>query len=369
MRRHTIQTAIAILVLAAFLPLLATAQDISAMVDQALDQQVEDVEITDTPLPEALAALEQKTGLRFAIDADVLARMPYGEKTQVSITLRNVSVRRAMMQVCTGLGLTMRVAGDRVHLDPSPVLRRLGRRLTADEANLLAKLSSGAWKSLSPAPKLQFDVGQNATSRDDFEKALQNADGDSAVATLDAAAQAANCEWLPSGDAVLVTLPRMLITARLDQPIDLTYQRVALDEMLVDLGERIGVGIHFEPGALQAVGARDRLVDLIRRQTTVRQTLERLCGNTGLRYDVSDDGIHIAWAGASPTPGANAISSFNSGGKSQRRIVAHISVPLKDGAMLNVPVYDDELPSAELQRIREDALRTMRDWLRATGRP
>lgn len=362
MRRHTIQTAIAMLVLAAFLPLLASAQDISAVVEQALDQQVENLEIADKPLPEALAVLEARTGLRFVIEPDVLARMPYGEKTQVSITLRSVSVRRAMSQVCAGLGLTMRVAGDRVHLDPSPVLRRLGRRLTVDEANLLGRLAGGAWKSLSPAPAIRYELDGSAVGRDAFDKALTSGAGESAVSDLELAARAAGVVWLPSGDAILVTSQRAVIAARLDQPIDLTYQRVALDELLIDLGERVGVSMRIDPGAFQAVGARERLVDLVRRGTTARQTLERICGNSGLRYEVTDDGIRIAAAVAGLPSGAQAL------GSAQRRIVAHISVPLKDGALLNVPVYEDELPSAELQRIRTDALKAMREALGA-GRP
>ncbi|MBL8877777.1 MAG: hypothetical protein JNG88_01555 [Phycisphaerales bacterium] len=363
MRRHTIQTAIAMLILTVFLPLLAAAQDISAVVEQALDQQVANIEIADTPLPEALAALETKTGLRFVIAPDVLARMPYGEKTEVSITLRNISVRRAMSQVCAGLGLTMRVAGDRIHLDPSPVLRRLGRRLTADEANLLGRLAGGSWKSLSPLPAIRYEIESGSPIREAFEKALATGGGESAAAELESAARAAGVVWLPAGGAIAVSSLRSAVAARLDQPIDLTYERVALDELLIDLGERIGVSVRIDPGAFQAVGARERAVDLTRRGTTVRQTLERVCGNSGLRYEVTEDGIRISATGA-VAPAVTALGP----GSAPRRIVAHISVPLKDGALLNVPVYEDELPNAELQRIRADALKAMREALGA-GRP
>lgn len=334
----------------------SAAQDVSAVVEQALDQRVDDLEITGAPLPAALATLEEHTGLRFAIDPGVLARMPYGDRTEVSITLKNISVRRAMTQVCAGLGLTMRVSGDRVRLEASPVLRRLARRLTVEEAGLLSRLSVQAWRSLSPAPIVRFDLPPDTRTRELFEIALGQAAGESALQELESATSAAGWVWYPESETIVITSPRMLISARLDQPLDVTYQRVALDEMLMDLGERIGVGVRFEPGALQAVAARDRLVDLIRRQTTVRQILERICGNTGLRYEVHDDGLRIAGAAGAPPAGA------------PRRVVAHLSVPLKDGTLLNVPVYDDELPSADLQRVREDALRRMRESLRG-GRP
>lgn len=343
--------------LALLAPCRAAAQEVSAVVEQALDQQVDHLEISNTPLPAALAMLEDRTGLRFAIDPGVLARMPYGDRTEVSITLKNISVRRAMARVCAGLGLTMRVSGDRVRLEASPVLRRVARRLTVEETGLLAQLADRPWRSLTPAPPVRFDLPPEARVRELFDQAMQQAGGESAISELEAATRAAGWVWYPDGGVIVITAPRALIDQRLDQPLDVTYQRIALDEMLVDLGERIGVGVRFEPGALQAVAARDRLVDLIRRQTTVRQILERICGNTGLRYEVRDDGLLISASSA----GAAVAGP-------PRRIVAHLSVPLKDGALLNVPVYEDELASGELQRVREDALRLMRESLRG-GRP
>ena len=151
--------------------------------------------------------------------------------------------------------------------------------------------------------------------------------------------------WRPDGASLVFEQRRDDILRRLDWPLDMAYQREPLDRLLVDLGARVGVLVKFEPGALQKVSARERNVDLIQRGLSVRQILERICGNTGLRYEVQDDGLQIlAPVEDASGPTAATIQQW-----------VRVEVEIRPGVTMDLFLRLDQLP-AEFQAAAQKKL-------------
>lgn len=336
---------------------------LSGLVESALDQPVSSrIEITERPIRDALRALEGPTGLRFVLDDQAAEWMPYGAQTRVSITLEGVSVRAGLARIFDGLGLAMRVVDDRVRVEPSAVLQRLGRRLRVDEVDLLQALTAAPWTAVD---RRSFDValhvGGDGDPADVLERALRASSAPHALAQLEAETQRLGWLWVPSGKTVVVLGPSEQIEQRLDMPIDVNFRRVPLDEVLVDLGRRIGVTIRFEPGVLARVAARERNIDLIQRGTTVRQVLELIGGNTGLTYGVADGTVMLRAGDGPATDGAAPTTMPASDGG---RVVAILRVPVgADGTTIDFLIRADELPP-EFRALRERKLPEVIEILR-----
>lgn len=313
----------------------ATAADnIRALLEEALDQTVERIRVEDRPLAEALQQLEDGTGVPFVLDDRVLEYMPYGARTRISLELRDISLRRGLEDLFDGLGLRLEVERDHVRVVPGPLLERLGRRLTGEEAALLEALSTQKWSQLDrDRHPVRYEFERDV--EDELEQALRRNAADSALHALEHAAAAGKLVWHPDGRTIVLRSRLSDVQRRLDRPIDMMYQRVPLDELLVDLGRKIGVTMFFEPGSLASVSARDRAVDLIQHDTSVRQTLERICGTTGLSYEVTADGVRFA---GPPAEGEASASE-------PRPWLVQISIPVADPDIrVNYIFRETELP-------------------------
>jgi hypothetical protein len=331
---------------------LASAQVPRDLVEEALDQPVRQLEVTDTPIRDALAAIEQQTGLHFMLADGVIELMPYGERTRVSIEIRNMSVRTGLTRVLDGLGLQMFVEQDGVLIVPAPVLERLGRPLTIAEVSLFERLAGDTWGTLQGGGQklaLDFRIDPTQRPREALERALAQSGAPNALRQLEAACEALHWSWRAEGERAVFETRAAEIRRRLDWPLDLTYQREPLDRLLVDLGARVGVLMKFEPGALQKVSARDRTVDLIQPGGTVRQALERICGNTGLRYEIDDEGVKVmAPLSEATEPTAGNIQQW-----------VRIEVEIRPGVKMDIFVRQDQLPP----EFREEAQRKLNEIL------
>lgn len=327
----------------------ALAQIPPELIEQALDQPIARIDIQNVPLPRALAQLEERTGLRFAVEPSVLELMPYGPGTPVSIQISDMSVRQGLSRTLVGLGLEMVVHPDAVALVPIPAVQRLGRRLTAVEVGLLARLASGPWSGLGEVPT-EFRIDPQVQPRQALERAIAQIQAPTAVDQLEAATRTLGWVWRPEGERIVFMTRLEAIRCRLDRPVDLSFQRRPLDEVLVDLGRRAGVTILFEPGSLRQVEARDRVVDLVQRGVSVRQTLERICGNTGLGYEIVEEGVRITAPAAASQPLEDREQT------SARRWV-RISVEVQPGVTIDALVPVEQLPA----EVREQVERRVRE--------
>lgn len=337
----------------------APAQGLRDLVEAALDQRItERVEISERPVRDVLFELEQRTGLHFLLDDLAVEWLPYGEQTRLALVLDDVSVRQALTRIFDGLGLRLRVDRDRVVVEPGPVLDRLGRRPTLEEVTLLQRLSSQPWPALPPEQRsVEFRLPLTPDPRVALERALAAAPAGVALAQLEAATAGLGWLWVPSGSAIQVYSRSEDVQQRLDRPLDLSYRRRPLDELLLDLGRRIDILVHFEPGALQRVAARERYVDLVQRGTTVRQVLELLVGRTGLWYEVAEDGIVVGAVAQEATgrPGGEA------------RVAAILRVPIgTDGTTIDFLIREDELP-AEFRELLDRKMPQVLELLRSAA--
>ena len=338
----------------ALLALVATpparAQLPRDLIEEALDQNIAELEIPTSTLAEALMTLADKTGLQFAMAPDVAALMPRGDNTKISVTIKNASVRAAVGQVFDGLGLRMSIDGDKILLVPAPFLAGMGRPLTSEELQVVQRLATGPWSkagSSNDAPRL--DVRNDGKPDDALAKQVASAIEQSKAACasrqFDDAAARVGLLWRIDGNVVIFETKRDEIRRRLDRLVDLTYQREPLDRVLVDLGQRVGVTMAFEPGVLQRVSARERGVDLLQRGVSVRQTLERICGNSGLAYEVRDDGVRVYLPSAAGGSGQPNLANY-----------ARLSIEVRPGVNMDVFVALDQLP-ADLRKAAEAKLR------------
>jgi len=327
------------------------AQAMRDLIEEALDQNVEKIEIEDLPIRDALSRLQQQTGLRFTLEKPVLELMPYGERTKVSIVIQNMSVRRGLIQVLDGLGLQMRADEDSIRIEPAPVLVRLGRRMTIEEVNLLERLASDPWSAIRSGDGVPLEIRFDPQSRpqETLDKAIGQIPAASAMHQLEAATETLGWVWRPDGVRIVFESRLDDTLRRLDRPIDMTYQRMPLDDLLVDLGRRIGITMFFEPGSLKRVDARDRVVDLIQRGVSVRQTLERICGNTGLRYEITDEGVAIL----APADAGEEITSANV------QDWVRIELEIRPGMKMDVFLRRDHLPP----ELREECERKLDEIL------
>jgi hypothetical protein len=339
------------LLLAAAKP--AAADNLRDLLEEALDQPIASLRVEVQPLHDALEQIEQVTGVRFVLADEALDYMPYGARTRVSVVVSDLALRPALERLLDGLGLAMRVQEDHVFVYPGPVLERVGRRLTVAEVGLLSRLAAARWSELDRDDlAMQYTLDPNTAPAERLAQALAQVHNVNATRELEAATRALGWVWVPDGGAVTLRSQVEDVRLRLEHVVAVDYQRAPLEEVLVDLGQRVGVTVSFEPGVLARVAARERAVDLSHPGTSVRQALERLCGSTGLRYEVRPEGVHI-----SGPPQAEAARPIAGGGR-----LVRVNIALEQsGISVDYIIREDELPPAVRAQCEERLQRVMEE--------
>jgi hypothetical protein len=325
---------------------VAAAQSMRDLMEEVLDQTGPEVRIEDQTLPEAFKTLEQQTGLRMVLDEAAVEAMPYGLRTRISLVIAGIPLRQGLRQTLEGLGLSMKMEDDRIRIVPIAAVERLGRRLALEEVQLLQTLATRRWAELGEEQRAVLLSRVAPEQARLVDETVSRVRAPSALAQLELGLGELGYVWLPDGETIVVYPPEEEVRRRLEREVSLNYQNARLDEVFMDLAERAGVKITFEPGLLARLQASDRRVDLIHRRTTIRQALDRLSAAIGITYQAASDGLHI---GASEA--LQRAASRPAG-----RIVALLRIPLgAEGISIEFPFYEDDLP-AELARLREQKL-------------
>jgi hypothetical protein len=318
----------------------ATAQqvDTSALINEALDKPVK-MELKTT-LPTALQTITKQTGVPIDADRSVYELLPWGEQTNVDVTIENQTLREALAAIARKLGLDFVLKPESVELRPLPALRRLSRRATVDELRALDLLGSTPLQLNNTRPTLrQLVDGVDAklqSLKSDF--AVEFRAGDTVRAeqpvsvprnatmaqALEAIAQETDATWYPWGGSVVVVSKEDQVRNQLEKAVTVRYNGVELAQVLSELSQMAGVAFSIEPGAIQRVPPEFRTVKLLLENASIRQALENIAGFTGLGYVVNAKGVYI-W-NQSATPGA--------GGGPRDPIIG--TIQLKDGMQLFV---------------------------------
>ncbi|MGE0479275.1 MAG: hypothetical protein AB7Q17_02265 [Phycisphaerae bacterium] len=333
------------------------AQPARLSVEDALDKSVQELRIESTPLPQALAKLEEHTQIRFQIDRETLARMPYGERTQIAINVRHLALRKALPQVFAGLGLSMTVTRELVRLEPLPAVARMPAPLTLDDLRLLERLAGATWTQLDPSTiALQFQIDPASEPRAAFDRAMQQIAADNAIDQLEQAVRALGWVWMPKNGGLQLQRRGDFLRAQLERPIEVNFQRATVETVLQETGRKAGLPVSFEPGALQRV-PQDQWT-LVQRPATARDVFERVAAKTGLRYEIVDDSVRFSLAAAAP----DGPRPANPPGAGQR-VVAQVSLNILPGISINMPIFENELPAPYLDKLRQRALKKIQEEL------
>jgi len=341
----------------------SAAPDTSALINEALDQPVK-LEL-NTVLPKAMATIGDKTGVKIEADPAVWELLPWGEQTNIKAKIENQTLRSALDAMARRLGLVTALKAQSVELQPMPALRRLGRRATDAELELLDLLARTPLGLASEKPtveqlvdavdqkrqqaKPEFAVEFRRRDVIDVNHPVFVARNATTYDALEALARETSATWYPWGKSVVV-LPReaQVRNNQLGKTVNIRYNGVDIAQVLLELKRASGVDFEIEPGAIQRIPPESRNVSLILDNVTVADALETISGFTGLDWVVKGDGVYI-WnqsaggAGAGQDPVVGMVQMDNG----MQVMIRRSTLPP------DVREYIDQRVGKEIAKLRE----------------
>ncbi len=327
----------------------------------ALDKQLGAVTIRAEAIPQALTKLGQNVGVRITIDEAAVKLLPWGRKTRLKdVTIENASLRDVLPQILGALGMTYEARDDGIVVLATPPLERMNRRSTWDDLKLLRRSRETTY---SPEDFASFGLQYRITSKVDAPKMLatqlSKAGRGTVAEMLEVATAALGWVWFPNGDHLVIRTSQAQTANKMARRTTCRYTHEPLARILLDLANKADSPVTFEPGMMLKLPANvAQSTDLILQNASIRQAFEVLSANTGIRYEIRRDGIHVSLAeGIGDAPGT----------VTRRRTSAYIgkiSLPSADGSY----AYDfllraDELPADILEyrrQIIEEYIQKMR---------
>jgi hypothetical protein len=319
-------------------------------VELALDRKLDEISVSDKPVPEALAEIGAAAHVGIAIDAEAADLLPWGRQTKVAgVTIPNSSsLRKALPQILDPLGMTYKVAADRILVVASEPLKRINRRATWEDLKLLRRCQETPYTPEAFAGlSVQYRVTAKLDAPKMLERQLERAGHGTIAQMLETACNSLGWVWLPDNEEIVIRTHEAQIANMLSRRITVRYTNAPLANILNDLGDRADVPMFFEPGImLKLPRTTAQSYTLLLDQSSIRQALELIAAETGLKYEIRRDGISI---GLSDTL---AGTTTNPSAAPARRTpyVARITVPSKDGSFsLDFLLTAEELPPDVLE--------------------
>ena len=305
MRRPLVSFAI-VLVLS---PAWVVAQSSSALINEALDKQVKLEFPQNTPLPQVMAAITKDTDVPLTTDPSVYELLPWGEQTGLTAQIANQTLREALAVITRTLGLTFVLKSEAVEIRPLPALKRLGRRSTPGELEVLNLLASTPAELKSDRPTVKELLGavdaKLEGAKSDFaieDRAFDDASSGTPVPVarnatlmeaLESLVEATGATWYPWGKTIVFVPKEEHVRTQLAKEISVRYNGVDIAKVIAELSHRSGVPFTIEPGAVQNIPPEARNVGLILDNTSIQQALEYIGGFTGLAYVVNEKGVYL----------------------------------------------------------------------------
>lgn len=342
------------------------AQSSSALINEAMDRQVALKFPENTPLPQVMQSITKDTGVPLIADPAVYELLPWGEQTGLTVQIANQTLREALAVMTRTLGLTFVLKSEAVEIRPMQALRRLGRRATPGELEVLSLLAStpAEIKMDRPSAKELLAIVDAKLEAAKSPFAIENrAFDDTTGATpvpvtknatlmdaLESLADSTGATWHPWGKTLVVIPKEEHVRSQLNREISVRYNDVDISKVLAELSARSGVPFTIEPGAVQNIPPESRKVGLILDNTSVQQALEHIGGFTGLSYVVNENGVYLFnKSGAASTPRRDPILAI---------------IRLDSGVEVLIP--ESEVPAdvrAYLEHKRKLAIDALRDQM------
>ncbi len=329
----------------------------SVDVQKALDRPV-DLEVSETPVGEVFLRLTEKTGVPFDVDPYALELLPYGEQTRLTVSMKNVTLRKALPAMLGSLSLQWSVEGDRIHVYPGEALARIGRRVSYDELATLQKLRTGKLtppaqgasvieqlRAISGNPNLDLSFAMVTDRQAALDRAAAVLPG-TAMDFLDALVANRPWAWYLWGDEVRIVTGEQQVRRQLDRQVSLRYRGAKLSEVLLDLARQGRIPLEMEPGVLQMVPADAReSFNLVMADASIAEALQVISGATGLAFEVTHEGVRVE--------ASDALTTQTQGNGERRRspFFVRMSLPGPEGVTIDIFLRSDELPDEVVQRI------------------
>jgi hypothetical protein len=289
----------------------ANAQDTSALINKALDEQV-NLKLNNT-LPDAMDVIRQKFGIRIEAAPAVWDMLPWGRDTNVTATIENITLREALTLIMRKLGLTLALRDVSLEIQPMPALKRLAQRSTVVELRALDYLASTRMNLNLERPtikRLLEAVDEKLAAVKDPEMAVEDRLGDgidrnrtvfvprnaTLMDALESLPKDTPATWYPWGKSIIITSKQDRIRALLDKPVTIPTgdDGRELIDVLNEISTRTGVAFDYEPGLVQALPANVRIIRGVIENAPARQVLSKISASTGINYAILDDQVAIA---------------------------------------------------------------------------
>ncbi|MGC9453639.1 MAG: hypothetical protein ACP5HU_02135 [Phycisphaerae bacterium] len=349
----------------------AAAQNTDVRVQQALDRPV-NLEIPDAPVTEVMDQLSAMTGVKFVLDDRVAERLPYGLQSRMSVTLRDVTLRKALTPMLAPQALQWRVEQDTVRIVPAPALARMTRRATYEELQLLGTLYS-AELSTTEEPDGALEQMRRLAEKDNLKLSLEpEAERSEVLRKANAELPATGAEWLEamcephdwtwhvSGDRIVVIEQTEQVRRQLARQVSLRYQEAELVAVLLELAQKADVHLSIDPDTFNYVPAETReSFNLIMSDATISQALEVIAGVTGLAFETTSDGLQV-----SASEELKQRVQESTPRREGPRFLVRLSVPGPEGVTVDVFMRADDLPEEvfeNLDKLRMEALERLKE--------
>ncbi len=334
--------------------------DLEIRIVQALDQPVS-LQVQNIPIREAIKKLAQNADIPIEIQVGTLKLLPYGHKTELTTSFEERPLRIGLTALLRPLGLEFEPTAKALLIRPTPPLARLVRRATWQELETLQKLYSNPWnRQLFEETEFQFRdtaISDLKNNREVLYQLIEQVGEGSAAEVLEIACNQAGWTWFPS-DGRVVILPQIEQIERWLEKriISLKYEQAGLKEVLYDLAQKAGVELHLDPGVLQSLPpqAGERFLLSIQ-NSTIRQVLELIAGETGIGYVIESDGIRVTSStsveaprsrarSTTEQPETNDIARRTVAALRSNSIIGQVTFTAEDGTTFSFFLRENDLP-------------------------
>ncbi|MBI5763099.1 MAG: hypothetical protein HZA51_06205 [Planctomycetes bacterium] len=330
-----------ILLLITAAPASAQSTDIGAR----LDAKLSNLSIQGMEIEGVLADLGKQAGVDIVLDDDAIDCLPWGKQTRLSdLSITSASLRSVLTQITDSLGFTFNARDGKIVLSALEPLKRLRRRPTWDEVKLLHQLTEKDYATDTFANlKIQYRITSKVDAKAMLQRQLEQSGRGSISQMLETATAALNWVWFVEEDHVVIRSMEAQVAVKLARPVSVRYSNVPLSQILNELGEKADVLVTFEPGMmLKLPTSTAQSYTLLLQSVSIRQAIELICAETGLKYEIRTDSVHMALSDAAiadPGKAATAATPRTS------PYAAKITMPSSEGGYtLEFLVRTDELP-------------------------
>jgi hypothetical protein len=349
--------------------LFAGGQSPAISLQQALDKPI-DLTIENAPIAEVFRKLSEKTGVKFVLDDQTIACLPYGDQTRLDVRLKDATLRKDLPRLLGRGALQWDIEGDLVRIKPGEPLARMCRRASFDELAVLGKICSD--KVASVEGSTMIEQLRKLTGDKELELVFQ-ATGDkaAAIAQADRIMPCTGAEWLDRlcqhgpwtwylwGDQIIILDRKAQVARQLQQQVSLRYQNEKLVTVLLDLVNRKGhVKLEMEPGVLNYVPSEIRNnFNLVMADASISQALEVISGATGLEFITTEDGVRVV-------PSDKLVKGGGAADNSRRPpFFVRVNMPGPNGTNIEVYFRPDELPDEMVQKIEAEKQKLVSQWM------